>query len=622
MTEKIVSGNEAVVLAALASGVKVITGYPGTPSSEAIGSLWKSDFPEGTAVEWSTNEKVALEVASCAAWAGKRALCTMKMSGLNVAFDSMIGIAYSGCKGGLVVYVCDDPGVTAGMCEQDTRGFALMSDTPMLEPSSVAESYELTKFAFDLSESIQSPVYVRSVTNVAQSNGVVNVEERVLPSPEKPVMERDIEKYTKAGAATCMNQHGKLLERLEKAGRIIADKDINKLHLAEEKGGLGIVTVGVVNGYLEEGLEIAKQYGCSFQSVSTLKLNNTVPFPEIEMKALLGHSSTVLVLEELEPYLEKEIYIAAHKMESKARIIGKLDGTLSRIGSYNAVHAAKGICRVLDKDIPPDLLEHGNDAVKKAAARPITCCAGCPHRGTYLAINKAVKNSGYKKDDVIVTGDIGCTILGMNPPFHTVWMEISMGASIPSAQGFVYSGIETPVIATIGDSTFFHGGIPGLINAIQHGVNLTVVIMDNGWTAMTGMQVNPGTDIEFQQSGCRQIDLVRVVEGLGVEHFYIVDPYDLEETTKAIEEALSLPGVKVVLPQRECAIQAGRRKVKYGEMTVETKKCNSCELCINVTGCPAIELGSDSIAIDNLQCNGCGLCAQVCKNSAIVREGR
>lgn len=615
-----VLANEAVALAALRAGVKVVTGYPGTPSSEVIGSLLKMKNIAETKVEWSTNEKVAFEVAAAAAWAGQRALCTMKMSGLNVAYDSLIGVAYSGCNGGLVIYVTDDPGVTTGMAEQDTRGFALMSDMPMLEPGSVQESYDLIKFAFELSEEIQSPVFVRSVTNVAQSHGVVDVEERILPSGPKPLPERNISKYTKAGAAICMIQHRELIESLAKAGRIIEEKGWNKLNLQGEKGGLGIISVGVVNGYLEEGLNIVRKFGSTPEKVSTLKLINTVPFPATEVRAMLDHCRTLLILEELEPHLEKAVYLEAYKKGVQVKIVGKEDGTLSRIGNYDATHVAKGLFSALGLPLPEKFSADFAEAEKKAAARPITTCAGCPHRGTFMAINKAIKNLKLKKEEVMVTGDIGCTILGINPPFHTLWTEVAMGASIPMAHGYVYSGIPTPVIATIGDSTFFHGGIPGLINAIQHGINLTAIIMDNGWTAMTGMQVNPGTSMDFQQPGYQQLDLTKVVSGLGVEQLFVVDPYDLEMTTKAIQEAMTLPGVKVVLPRRECAIQANRRKIKYSAITVDPEKCNLCKLCVNTTGCPAITLGEASTVIDEGQCNGCGLCAQVCNRSAIVRE--
>lgn len=621
MTKKMVLANEAVALAALRAGVKVVTGYPGTPSSEVIASLLKMKDLDGTKVEWSTNEKVAFEVAAAAAWAGHRAMCTMKMSGLNVAYDSVIGVAYSGCVGGLVIYVTDDPGVTTGMAEQDTRGFALMSDMPMLEPGSVEESYELTKFAFELSEAIQSPVFVRSVTNVAQSHGIVDVEDRVLPEGPKPLPEKNISKYTKAGAAICMAQHRGLIQSLAKAAQTIEEKGLNKLSLAPEKGGIGMISVGVVNGFLEEGLEVAKKYGLDPGNVSTLKLVHTVPFPTKEVGAILDHCETILVLEELEPHLERAVYLEAYKKGKKVKIVGKEDGTLSRIGSYDATHVVKGLFSALGQELPEKFMRDFTEAEKKATARPITTCAGCPHRGTFMAINKAIKNLKYKKDEVMVTGDIGCTILGINPPFNTLWTEVSMGASIPLAQGFVYSEVKNPVIATIGDSTFFHAGIPGLINAVQHGVNLTVIIMDNGWTAMTGMQINPGTHIDFQQPGHKQIDLAKMVSGLGVEELFIVDPYDYEMTTKAIEKALTMPGVKVIMPRRECAIQANRRRIKYSTITVDQEKCNLCKLCINITGCPAITLGDESIIIDPIQCNGCGLCAQVCNKSAILRSG-
>lgn len=340
------------------------------------------------------------------------------------------------------------------------------------------------------------------------------------------------------------------------------------------------------------------------------------------MGAVLDHCDTLIVLEELEAHLEKEVYLQAYKKGVKVKIVGKLDGTLSRIGSYDAGHVAKGLFKAMDLPLPEKMIKDFTEAEKLAAARPITTCAGCPHRGTFLSINKAIKNLKLKKDEVMVTGDVGCTILGINPPFHTLWTEVAMGASIPMAQGYVYSGIETPVIATIGDSTFFHGGIPGLINAIQHGINLTAIIMDNGWTAMTGMQVNPGTNEDFQKPGYQNLDLVKVVQGLGVEQLFVVDPYDLEETTKAIQDAMQLPGVKVVLPRRECAIQANRRKIKYSTISVDTEKCNKCKICINTTGCAAISLGEESIIIDPAQCNGCGICAQVCPRSAIVREAK
>ncbi len=238
-----------------------------------------------------------------------------------------------------------------------------------------------------------------------------------------------------------------------------------------------------------------------------------------------------------------------------------------------------------------------------------------------MAINQAIKKLKLKKNEVMVTGDIGCTILGMNPPFHTVWNEVAMGASIGMAQGYVYAGVETPVIATIGDSTFFHAGIPSLVNAVQHQTPLTLIIMDNGWTSMTGMQVNPSTSEPFQQPGDRQVDISKIVPALGVEHFFVVDPFDLDESTAAIQKALTLPGVKVVLARQECAIKAMRRGVRAGEVEVVVENCILCKRCIRVTGCPAIGIGAESTVIDPALCYGCGLCADVCPHQAIVKGG-
>jgi indolepyruvate ferredoxin oxidoreductase alpha subunit len=605
-------------MGALRAGVKVVTGYPGTPSTGALTSLLKMDLP-GRHVEWSTNEKVAFEIAAGVAWAGQRAMCTMKMSGVNVAYDSLISIAYSGVNGGLVIYVADDPGVSAGMCEQDSRGFALMSDLPILEPATVAEAYELVQVAFDLSERSGSPVFVRLVTALANSHAAVAVEEPSPPTDQEPILERDIARYTKAGALICMNQHRDLIARLEKAAAILDEMGLNRLRLAKETGGLGIVAAGVVNAYLEEGFEIAAEYGLDREGVSVLEVRASHPFPATQVQKLLAHCDTILVLEELEPYLERGLTIEAQRAGFEGRIVGKLDGPLSRVGEYGLSQVVDGVAAALGLTIPPGLFRGMGEAETLAAARPITVCAGCPHRGTYLAINQALRKLRLKKDEVMVTGDIGCTILGMNPPFDTVWNEVAMGASVGLAQGYVHGGVETPVIATIGDSTFFHSGIPGLINAVQHQVPLTVIIMDNGWTAMTGMQVNPGTDETFQPGGQR-VDIAKIIPALGVEQFFEIDPFDLDGATAIIQEALTLPGVKVVLARQECAIQATRQGVQAGLVRVDAEKCNLCKLCIIRTGCPAIDIGEEAILIDPGLCNGCGLCAAVCNLDAIVKE--
>ncbi|MDR3280480.1 MAG: indolepyruvate ferredoxin oxidoreductase subunit alpha [Synergistaceae bacterium] len=615
--KKIVSGNEAMAYGALRAGVKVVSGYPGTPSSEVIASLLEMDLP-GTRVEWSTNEKVAFEVAAGAAFAGHRALCTMKMSGLNVCYDSLIGVAYSGCIGALVVFVADDPGVSAGMCEQDTRMFAVMSDMPMLEPCSLQEIYEMTVSAFDMAEAIGGPVFIRLVTDNSQSHGVIEVEERVQPKADAPMPPYDPSKYTKAGAAICMRQHRDLIARLDAAEKYIADKDLNKLDL-KRQGGLGVISVGITNGYLSEALERLGEAGADVSGISTLRLAATIPYAKGGITSLLERCSKVLIAEELEGLIEKYCFMEAYKNKLDVQFLGKEDGTFSRIGQFDALLVENGVRKALGLEAAASNLKDKPERL--CAARPIGFCAGCPHRGTYMGLEKGLNASGFKKEQVFITGDIGCTILGSCPPFDILWTELSMGASIPFAHGVAYSGIPSPVIATIGDSTFFHAGISGLVNAIQHNIDMIVVILDNGWTAMTGMQVNPGTKQDFQKGEWKRLDIEPLLRGLGVENLWSVDAYDVNAMGDATQKALKLPGVKVILSRRECAIQATRHKVKYAPIAFETAKCVGCKKCINVTGCPAIELAGKVIAIDSTQCNNCGLCAGVCPTKALRAAG-
>ena len=572
----------------------------------------------------------------------------MKMSGLNVAYDSLVSTAHSGVIGGLVIYVADDPGANAGMVEQDSRGFALMSDLPMLDPVSVQDAYDLTRTAFDLSEAIGSPVFVRLVTANASSFSAVDLPDEPPASawPERqPLLIRDINVYTKAGAVIAMTQHRDVIARLEKAEKWIAERGLNELRIAnsrwqiadgeapdegrrtkdegchnEDAPRLGIITAGITAAYLDEAFEVASRYGFDPATASVLRIVSVHPLPTVQIRTLLQHCDTILVLEELEPTTENAVYIEAQRMGWDGRIIGKLSGHFERVGEYGVRHIVQGLAVATGIAIPDDLFRSQTEAEKLAAARPITVCAGCPHRGTFMAINQAVRRAGFKKDEVMVTGDIGCTILGMNPPFNTVWNEVSMGASIGMAMGFVHAGVKTPVIATIGDSTFYHAGLPALVNAVQHQTPITLIIMDNGWTSMTGMQINPGTCEQFQGAGNARLDIARIVPALGVDQFWIVDPFEMDAMARVLQDALKLPGVKVLLARQECAIPAKRRGVEAGEIRVIDEKCNQCKLCITVTGCLAITLSESSINIDPEQCYACGLCAAVCNREAIEFE--
>ncbi len=621
--KRLMTGNEAVAWGALNAGARVISGYPGTPSTGALESLLQKDLP-GRHVEWSTNEKVALEVACGAAWAGQRALCTMKMSGVNVAYDSLIAIAYSGVEGGLVLYVADDPGVSAGCCEQDTRGFAALADLPILEPSTVSEACTLAAFAFELSEQARTPVILRLVTALANTFATVEVEGPCAElAPATPRLIRDINRFTKAGAAICLAQHRDLIHRLEIAGEAIRSAGLNSLRLAPDPGGLGVIAAGIVHSYLDEAFELLEPYGLDPARISTLQVRASLPFPDREAEALLAHCESVLVLEELEPHLERHLIIAAQRLGYRGKIYGKLNGSLSRLGEYALPQVTRGLAEASGLALPEDFLKGDTSAEALAVPRPITVCAGCPHRGTYMAINRAIKKLKFKPDEVVVTGDIGCTILGMNPPFNTVWTEVSMGASVSLAQGYRYAGVQTPVIATIGDSTFFHGGMPGLVNAIQHNTDLTLVILDNLWTAMTGMQANPGTPCEAgegSEGADRPVDIARIIPAMGVEHFFTVDPFDLDGATAALAQAMQLPGVKVVLSRRECAIQSGRRETLTRRVRVLPEKCNLCRLCIIETGCSALGVGDGTVTLDEALCRVCGLCVEACRREALIEE--
>jgi indolepyruvate ferredoxin oxidoreductase alpha subunit len=360
------TGNEALAWGALHAGVKVVTGYPGTPSTGALTSLLKMG-PEGVHVEWSVNEKVALEVAAGAAWAGQRALCTMKMSGLNVCYDSLISVAYSGVLGGLVVYVADDPGADAGMPEQDSRGFAIMSDMPMLEPASADDVYRTTRTAFALSEETGSPVFIRLVTANSDSFAPVDLDDDPPAWPARePVLTHDIDRFTKAGAAICMGQHRDLLARLEHAGRWIADQGLNELTLGA-KGGFGVMAAGITTAHLEEGFDIAARYGFEPGAASVLRVKAVHPFPAGQAQALLRHCDTILVLEELEPHLENALRVQAQRLGSSPRIVGKLDGPFERIGEYGVGHVVQGLAAALNLPIPADLFE-GRAAAERIAA--------------------------------------------------------------------------------------------------------------------------------------------------------------------------------------------------------------------------------------------------------------
>jgi len=610
----LLSGNQAVARGAIEAGVALATGYPGTPSTYVIESLLR--VPDrGFRVEWAINEKVALELAAGVSWAGLRSLVTMKMSGLNVAADAFLSVQFSGTVGGLVLYVADDPNVYYGMVEQDSRYYARLASAPMLTPSSPREALDFTRRAFELSEQIERPVMVLGTTILANTSESVTLGE-VNTVAREPSFEFNVARYAKAGPSACVRQHTDTLQALGQFGRLT--DFLNVLTLTGSR--IGVIAAGVAWSYLQEAKELFSV------TPSVLKLGVGHPLPMEKIKALVSAVDTVIVLEELEPLVEEAVMGVRAEVDHPVKVIGKVTGPLSRTGDYDVdvvLSAFREAFGDREKTAGPtgSGRRTGNDR-SLHVERLNTFCAGCPHRATYYALNEAIVRLGHKKEDVIITGDIGCTILGMNEPFRSCWTEIAMGSSISLAQGFKYAGIKTPVIATIGDGTFFHAGIPALLNASHHQADLTIVILDNHWISMTGMQPHVGSTDLSSLGGSVAIRVEDIVRAAGVEHVRRINPYRIKTMIETLMESIVSPGISVVIADAECALQRRRRQGTEAALKVKAEKCVGLDVCkpscIEILGCPAIERGEGGKAFINPDvCTACGLCRHVCSHGAI-----
>jgi indolepyruvate ferredoxin oxidoreductase alpha subunit len=608
----LLSANQAIARGAIEAGVSLVTGYPGTPSTYVIENLLR--VPDlGFRVEWSINEKVAFELATGVSWAGLRSLVTMKMSGLNVASDSFLSVQYSGTRGGLVLYVADDPNVYYGMVEQDSRHYARLAAAPMLIPATPQEALDFTRLAFELSEKIGRPVMLMGTTTLANTYELVRLG-KTESIDRKPSFEFDIAKYAKAGPAACVRQHQDTVDALGQFGKLTGE--LNPLYL--NGGRVGVIAAGVTWNYLQEALHQHKV------NPATLKIGVAHPLPAEKIKDLLSKVDRVVVLEELEPLVEETVLALRGEVDHPVEVIGKIHGPLSLTGDYNVDVVTSALREVYGEEIAPS--DRENDLITRVqdlkVKRLNTFCVGCPHRATYFALNRAIEKLNYTKDEVIITGDIGCTILGMNEPFKSCWTEISMGSSISLAQGFKYAGITKPVVATMGDGTFFHGGIPALLNASHNNVNLTVIILDNHWASMTGMQPHVGSAGSSGADEKRVIAVEGIVKAAGIKNVERVNPYQHKKMVDIVMEGLSSPEISVIISDAECAIQKGRRRKTKGSLKVKPEKCvglEACELsCIESLGCPAIGRTEDGKAfIDPNLCTACGLCHHACSYGAI-----
>jgi len=617
-TVSLLRGNEAVARGAVEAGVSIAIGYPGTPSSEVIPALMAITKETGMKAEWAVNEKVAFDIATGASFAGSRCLVTMKSAGLNVASDSVMSVAYGDVNGGLVVYVADDPGAHAGMEETDSRLYSGISLLPMIDVTDPQDAKDAIVAAFDYSEEYKIPVFVRSTSSVAHMRSNVT-RGPVKKTEREPRMERDIRRFTRASPVWCQEQHARLNERVERMRPALEASPFNELTVPEG-AKTGVIASGNAVNYLRE---VLANHG--LHDLATLRVGTPNPLPVAHFVSLLEKVDRLLVLEELEPHVELRVRAMASDLDSHVVIHGKHDGTLSRVGEYNYDIVEAAVGKLLGRNLggrPPEMDGAIEEAGMLVPRRPLPFCPGCPHRGTYTAMKQALKELGYGKDEAIITGDIGCTILGMHPPFDMCWNEVSMGASIGLAIGIKYAGIDRPVIATIGDSTFFHAGIPPMVNASMNETDIVIAVLDNRTTAMTGHQPSPTSGYNATGGSRKEIQIEGLLRASGIPEVQVVDPYDLEASKAAFIKALGAEGPSAIILRRTCSLVARRMRMTDPPSHVEPDECTACLLCVKALSCPAMTIEADNkMAIDEATCNGCKICMQICPFEAIKGGG-
>lgn len=575
--KKLMLGNAAVARGAYEAGVKVVSSYPGTPSTEITESMVEY---ENVYVEWAPNEKVAAETAIGASIAGARAMSCMKHVGLNVMADPVFTVSYIGTNGGLVFCVADDPGMHSSQNEQDSRHYAKAAKIPMLEPSNSAECRDFTKLAFSLSEEYDTPVFIRLSTRVSHSQSLVELQE-----PQEQTV-KEYQKNIQKNVMMPANAIGRHVVVEERQKKLEAFAEETKLNSVEDNGSeVGIITSGVSYTYAKEALG---------NKVNYLKLGMVYPLPEKLIKDFAKKVKTLYVIEELDGFIEE--FVKSIGVD----VIGKDHFTL--LGEYSQ----NSIKRVVLHEETESL-----SAKENVPARPPVMCAGCPHRGTFYVLSKL---------GLTVSGDIGCYTLGAVAPLKSIDTTICMGASVSAAHGMVKARgkeFSKQLVSVIGDSTFIHSGITGLIDVVYNKGNNTIIILDNSITGMTGHQDNPTTGLTIRKEPTKQVDLEALCHAVGVDRVRIEDPFDLAGFEKAVKEELEADEPSVIIAQRPCALL---KKVKYtGHCLVDSDKCRGCRKCMKL-GCPAIIFENGKAHIDETQCNGCGLCPGVCPFGAIEKE--
>ena len=585
---ELLMGNEAVALGALAAGVQVVAGYPGTPSTEALETAAKRN-PGGVWVEWSTNEKAAMEVAAGAAYAGARSMVTMKQVGLNVASDPLMCVNYIGVKAGMVVFVADDPGPISSQTEQDTRHFGQYARIPVFDASSPEEAFTMVQDAFDFSEKYGTPVILRATTRVCHSCAAVEVPE--LKSPAKPAgFEKDPGRWVIFPRLSYQNKL-KLVARESEFAAAFSQYTANAV---EGTGRIGIACGGVSYAYVMDA--IAGQE----DRFTVWKVATPYPFPEEKAAAFLQNVEKVVVFEELDPVIEDALISVKGKLGLTTPVLGKRTGDVAVAGELSAPAAAKVLGKLAGLPYPYSA-ESAADA-PAVPPRPPVLCAGCPHRASFYAVKKAMQGQR-----AVFCGDIGCYTLGNAAPLHMVDTCLCMGAGITVAQGLDHAGEEGVCFAFVGDSTFFASGMTGVANAVYNRANLVVVVLDNSTTAMTGHQPHPGLGKTMMRTESVPISVEAVLKALGVGFVRTVDPLDHEAAVRTVKEAAAETGVRAVIFRSPCiAVTKPNKPLTVGSA------CIGCRRCIKELGCPGLSFAGGHAVIDGSLCTGCGLCAQVC----------
>ena len=616
-----VLGNEAIARGAIEAGVQVAAAYPGTPSSEILGTLAGVARELGIHVEWSTNEKVAFEVALGASICGVRAMASMKHVGVNVAHDPLMTASHIGAKGGLVLVAADDPSAWSSQNEQDSRYVALQGYIPVLEPSSVQEAKDMMADAFRLSEEFGQLFMVRSVTRIGHGRGDIKLGE-ICRERRQGSFEKNPDRLAYVPRAARINKP-LMLERLERIKRAADRLPYNQLHMAA-KARLGIIACGLSYSYALEAVEWLGLEG----KVSILKVGTPHPLPEQLIIRLLNSVGEILVVEELDPFVELHVKAIVGEHNLAVRVHGK--DVVPRIGELSTRRVSEALAKLTGYRLPIgfaalDRLEQ--EVAPLLPSRPPALCPGCSHRASFRAITAAAQRVArdYGKGvEPIYPGDIGCYTLALNPPQNAVDTCICMGGGFGLANGMAHV-LKAPIVAHLGDSTFFHSGIPPLINAVYNKANITMVVLDNSATAMTGFQPHPGTGQTATGDEALAVKPEDVARACGVKFVEVVNPFDLKAATETIEKAIRFEGPALVVSRGPCATIELRERKRAGEkilpLRIDQDKCSpKCNACIRLLGCPAIVRQGDKTVIDAALCTGCGLCAQICAHKAIVQE--